>query len=37
MQKSMRVEQHILKGNHVLYKKLDNYYFKSKNFYNYYN
>ncbi|MGG5461239.1 RNA-guided endonuclease InsQ/TnpB family protein [Clostridium sp. B9] len=37
MKGSMRVEKHTLKDNHILYKKLDDYCFKSKNLYNYAN
>lgn len=37
MSNSMRVEKHIIKENHVIYKQLDNYSFLSKNLYNYAN
>ena len=33
----MRVEKHIIKENHILYKQLDEYCFNSKNLYNYAN
>lgn len=37
MSQSMRVEKHIIKENHKLYKQLDEYSFKCKNLYNYAN